>query len=190
MNDFAKDIEQCLSVLNRGGIILYPTDTVWGIGCDATNENAVNKIFTLKKREDSKSMIILISDKLNITDYVDAPNVEIMNFISKTTQPTTVIYDNVKNVAKSLINKDGSIAIRIVRDDFCVALINKFKKPIVSTSANNSGMPAPAIFNTIQPEIKNGVDYIVQHRQRDFRVAKPSAIIKLSEEGKIIVLRP
>lgn len=188
--DFKNDIENCIKILHAGGTILYPTDTIWGIGCDATNEEAVKKIFTLKQREDSKSMIILLSNIIYIEKYVDDPEPEILNYISNVSQPTTAIYNNGKNIAKNLISEDGSVAIRIIKDEFCSSLINKLKKPLVSTSANISGHSSPVLFNDISAEIKNGVDYIVQHHRSDFKVAKPSAIIKLNKEKKIIVVRP
>ena len=187
--NFNNDIKQCLRVLQEGGIILYPTDTIWGIGCDATNQQAVQKIFTLKQREDSKTMIILISEQIDIETYVTNPAPEIKNYTSNTTRPVTAIYKNGKNVAAGLISGDGTIAIRITKDEFCSALINKYTKPLVSTSANISGRPAPANFSDIDINIKKGVDYIVQHRRSDFRVAKPSVIIKLNEDRKIIVVR-
>ncbi len=187
--NFESDIESCLNVLKKGGLILYPTDTIWGIGCDATNEYAVKKIFTLKKRADNKTMIILISPETNVSNFVVKPDPEIFDYLANTTHPTTAIYNNGINVAKGLISKDGSIAMRIVRDTFCTTLVNRLEKPIVSTSANISGEAPPAIFKDISDKIKNGVDYIVQHRQGDSKVAKPSVIIKLNEEKKIIVLR-
>ncbi|MEP6594484.1 MAG: L-threonylcarbamoyladenylate synthase [Ginsengibacter sp.] len=190
MTDFSKDIQGSVAVLTNGGLILYPTDTIWGIGCDATNEQAVNKIFSLKQRAENKSMIILVSDLNNIARYVKHPDPEILNYLAKTSQPTTAIYKNGLNVAHGLINNDGTIAIRIVDDEFCTALIKTFGKPIVSTSANVSGKPSPKNFSEIDEAIKNGVDYIVQHRQVGFKDARPSAIIKLNDEKKIVILRP
>ncbi len=187
--EFENDIESCLNVLKTGGLILYPTDTVWGIGCDATNEFAVTKIFELKKRADNKTMIVLISREIDVSNFVVKPDPQIFNYLANTAHPTTAIYDNGINVARGLISKDGSVAIRIVKDKFCTTLINRLEKPIVSTSANISGEATAAIYNDISDEIKNGVDYIVQHRQGDFKVAKPSVIIKLNEEKKIVVLR-
>jgi L-threonylcarbamoyladenylate synthase len=188
MADFTNDIERCLGVLYNGGLILYPTDTIWGIGCDATNKAAVQRIFSLKNRADSNTMILLISDKIGIDKYVK-PTPEILNYVLKADYPTTAVYENGKNVAANLISEDGTIAIRIVKDEFCVTLINKFNKPIVSTSANISGMPSPANFNEISEEIKYGVEYIVQHRWGDFKVARPSTIVKMDSEKKIIILR-
>src|SRR5882757_1046332 len=164
MQSFANDIEKCLAVLNNGGLILYPTDTIWGIGCDATNEKAVEKIYTLKQRIAEKSMIVLVADEKSISRFVLQPNEKVFTYLAQTTRPTTVIYDNAIHLPPNLINKDGSIAIRIVKDDFCRQLIQRFKKPIVSTSANISGESSPNIFSDIAVEIKNGVEYIVQHR--------------------------
>src|SRR5687768_8205421 len=135
---FENDIESCLVILRKGGLILYPTDTIWGIGCDATNQYAVNKIFTLKKRADNKTMIILLSRQTDISNYVVNPDPQILHYLANTTQPTTAIYDKGINVASGLISRDDTVAIRIVRDEFCTALINNFAKPIVSTSANIS----------------------------------------------------
>jgi L-threonylcarbamoyladenylate synthase len=184
------DINNCLSVLNEGGIILYPTDTVWGIGCDATNEKAVEKIFTLKNRNEEKSMIILVADERDVASYTNDPNAVIFDYIKTIHKPTTVIYDNAKNLAANLINKDGSIAIRIVKDDFCARLIKAFGKPIVSTSSNISGFPPASFFEDIDIAIKNGVDYIVQHRQDDCTPSSPSSVIKVGSRGEIIVIRP
>ena len=184
------DINECLEVLHSGGIILYPTDTVWGIGCDATNEKAVEKIFSVKKRNEEKSMIILVADEKEIVTYTNDPNAVIYDYIKGVHKPTTVIYDNAKNVAANLINKDGSIAIRIVKDEFCCKLIKLFGKPIVSTSSNISGFPPASFFEDIDIEIKNGVDYIVQHRQDDLTPSVPSSVIKIGDDGKIFIIRP
>jgi len=187
--NFENDIQQCIKTLHTGGVILYPTDTIWGIGCDATNQQAVNKIFTIKNRTEAKAMIILLADKMDIFNYVDNPAPEILDYISMARQPTTAVYQNGKNIAQGLINKDGSIAIRIVNNDFCATLIKAFGKPLVSTSANISGTTPPHNFSEVSTEIKKGVDYIVQHRQDDFKVGKPSAIIKINEKGKIVFIR-
>jgi len=187
---FFDDIESCVDTLNKGGTILYPTDTVWGIGCDAGNEKAVEKIFAVKKRNEEKSMIILVADENDILNYTDDPTPVIFDYIKGVHRPTTVIYDGARNVAKNLINKDGSIGIRIVNDPFCKKLIQRFGRAIVSTSSNISGYPPPSFFEDIDIEIKNGVDYIVQHRQDDLTPATPSAVIKLQADGKIRVIRP
>lgn len=189
MVNFNYDIKKSIEVLEKGGLILYPTDTIWGIGCDATNLKAVEKIFALKKRPDKKSMIILVAEESAIFNYVFEPHKNIFQFLFSAQKPVTVIYGQAKNLAKNLINSDGTIAIRIVKDDFCKTLIHQFKKPIVSTSANVSGEPYAANFSTITTPIKNGVDYIVQHRQNEIMSSQPSSIIKLNEEGNIEIIR-
>jgi L-threonylcarbamoyladenylate synthase len=186
---FANDIKSCIDVLQNGGLILYPTDTIWGIGCDATNEKAVAKIYDLKKRPDEKSMIILLANEKDLHNYILQPNTKVLDYLKTVNKPTTVIYEGAINMAKNLINKDGSIAIRIVKDDFCKELITAFKKPIVSTSANISGHAAPQIFATIDSVIKNGVDYIVQHRKNDETPAAPSAIIKWNADNSVFIIR-
>ena len=188
MNDFKNDIDECCKALAAGGLILYPTDTIWGIGCDAKNHAAVKKIYQLKKREEKKSMIILVADEKDIFEYAEKPDEKLFGYLSSAIKPTTVIYEHAKNLAHNLISEDGTIAIRIVKDDFCKQLITKFKKPIISTSANKSGEPFASTFKEISNEIKNGVDYIVQHRQKDIS-SQPSLIIKLNKEGEIEILR-
>jgi L-threonylcarbamoyladenylate synthase len=188
--NFDNDIEESLIVLHSGGIILYPTDTVWGIGCDATNENAVAKIYALKKRSDEKSMIVLLADENKIPTYITQPNPKIFDYIKGIHKPTTFIYEGGINLAKNMIQGDGSIGIRITSDAFCKKLISRFGKPLVSTSANISGYPAPALFEDIDVVIKNGVDYIVQHRQDDVTAASPSAIVKLNADGSLTIIRP
>lgn len=182
MISFENDISRSLKILKSQGIILYPTDTIWGIGCDATNFDAVQKIFQLKKRDEKKSMIILVDDTEMIHNYVSDPSPKVLSFISKSERPTTAIFKNAIHLASNLINEDGSVAIRIVRDDFCRKLIEKMKKPLVSTSANISGEKFPQNFNEVSDKIKNGVDYIVQHRQNDFSKSAPSSIIKLNDD--------
>jgi L-threonylcarbamoyladenylate synthase len=187
--NFENDITKCLEVLRTGGLILYPTDTVWGIGCDATNEKAVEKIYQLKKRSDEKAMIVLVADEKDILQYVAAPDLSLFDHLNNTTRPTTVIYESALGFADNLVAKDGSIAIRICKDEFCRHLLKRFKKPIVSTSANISGMPSPKCFKEILEEIKNGVDYIVQYRQDDENPAQPSSLIRWNK-GEVIILRP
>ncbi|HEX6170194.1 MAG TPA: L-threonylcarbamoyladenylate synthase [Chitinophagaceae bacterium] len=189
MKVFEKDIEKCLEILKKGGLILYPTDTVWGIGCDATNEEAVEKVYKLKKRSDQKAMIVLVADEKDIMQHVAAPDLSLFDHLNKTTKPTTVVYEGALGFAGNIVANDGSIAIRICKDEFCRQLIKRFRKPIVSTSANISGMPAPGIFKEISNEIKNGVDYIVQHKQHDETPAEPSSLIKWNN-GNVTILRP
>ena len=189
MKNFDNDITASINVLHNGGIILYPTDTIWGIGCDATNVNAIRKIYKLKNREEKKSMIILLAHENEIKKYVTNPSKKIIDFISIQKKPTTAIFENAINLPNELINSDGSVAIRIVKDDFCEMLLNYFKRPIVSTSANISGEASPKNFQMVNPIIKNGVDYIVQHRQNDLMYSQPSSIIKLNNEEKIEIIR-
>ena len=190
MMPFEDDIIKCLTVLHKDGLILYPTDTVWGIGCDATNAAAVAKIYALKKRSDEKSMIVLLANEKKIAEYVTQPNPKIFDYIKGVHKPTTFIYEGAIGLAKNMIQPDGTIAIRITNDAFCKQLIKRFGKPIVSTSANVSGYPPPAIFMDIDFEIKNGVDYIVQHRQDDATPAAPSAVVKWNADGSLTIIRP
>lgn len=184
-----EDIRKVLEVLRLGGIILYPTDTIWGIGCDATNSQAVSKIFRLKKRKDSKSMLVLVDEAGRLNQYVrEIPEIcyEINDVSDK---PVTIIYPGARNLAHELIAEDGSAGIRITRDEFCKKLISRFKKPIVSTSANISDNPPPASFNDIDEAIINGVDYAVLWRRNDKTKAKPSSIIKVGLRGEIEIIR-
>lgn len=185
---FEKDIEQCLKVLQDGGLILYPTDTVWGIGCDATNAAAVEKIYQLKKRPDEKAMIVLVADEREVLQYVAAPDLAVFDHLQQTTKPTTVIYEGAIGLADNLIAPDGSIAIRICGEEFCRHLIKRFRKPIVSTSANISGEAVARLFTEITDEIKNGVDYVVQYRQNDIVYGEPSSVIRW-ENGSVLFLR-
>jgi L-threonylcarbamoyladenylate synthase len=189
MASFENDIINSLRILDSDGIILYPTDTIWGIGCDATNSIAVQKIFQLKKRAEKKSMIILVSDETMINSYVSNPSEKILSFLSSAKKPTTAIFKNAIHLPSNLINEYGSIAIRIPKDEFCIELIRQLKKPLVSTSANISGEKFPQNFEEVSGEIKNGVDYMVQHRQNDFSEKAPSSIIKLNEENEIQIIR-
>lgn len=185
MFQFENDIINSIKVLRNGGIILYPTDTIWGLGCNATNALAVQRIFLLKKRAEKKSMIILLADTNEIKNYVQDPAAKIVDFLSVQKDPTTAVFDNAVNLPKELINEDGSIAIRIVQDDFCQMLTKILGAPLVSTSANISGEHHPKIFKEINAVIKNGVDYIVQHRQNEMEPHQPSSIIKLNSFGEI-----
>lgn len=185
---FAKDISACMEVLKKGGTILYPTDTIWGLGCDATNEKAVARIYSLKKRKESKSMIILVAEESDLKNYCDLKSFPDGATLKKE-RPVTIIYPHAKNLAKNVIAKDGSVAIRIAGDEFCKLLIKAYGKPIVSTSANFSGSAAPRIYDEICEEIKSGADYIVQHRRNDFTIAKPSIILKWKNDGSYSVIR-
>ena len=188
MNSFDTDIENCLRVLHGGGIILYPTDTIWGIGCDATNAAAVEKIIELKNRPQQKSFVVLVASEREVLQYVAAVDLSVFDYVNEATNPTTVIYNDALGFAENILANDGSVAIRICKDEFCKHLIKRFRKPIVSTSANISGMPAPAAFCEVDAQIKSGVDYVVEHRQNEDTPAKPSSIIKWNN-GKIEIIR-
>ncbi len=189
MVDFENDIKNCITTLQQGGVILYPTDTVWGLGCDALNEAAVEKVFAIKHRPKEKSMIVLLAEARDVLQYVAAPHPDIIAIIESFDRPTTVIYENALEFPDNVVNKDGSIAIRVTTDPFCKALIKRFKKPIISTSANISGQPTPAIFKMIDEAIISGVDYVVKYRQGDDVVRMPSRLVRILEDGGMEVLR-
>jgi len=183
------DIKKALEVLKRGGIILYPTDTIWGIGCDATNPEAVKRIYNIKKREDSKSMLVLMENPALLDRYIDEVPEVAWDLVEITTTPLTVIYPGAKNLAKNLISEDGSIGIRFTKEEFTTKLLQRFRRPLVSTSANISGEKSPAFFDEISEEIKDAVDYIVAYRQDDLIPSQPSSIIKLGPGGQIDIIR-
>jgi L-threonylcarbamoyladenylate synthase len=187
--EFENDIVHCLEKLRNGGTILYPTDTIWGIGCDATNEEAVRKIYKIKQRPESKSMIVLLADARDINRYISMPEPYIFEFLQKLVRPTTVIYEGAVGLAENLIAADGSIGIRVVKDDFCRHLIKRFGKPLVSTSANISGREAPANFKNISGEVRDAVDYIVKYRQTDEQPASPSTVVRFNRNGEVQYLR-
>ena len=189
MFPFKEDIQACLETLTNGGLILYPTDTVWGIGCDATNEAAVKKVFELKKRVDTKAMIVLVEIESTILKYVDVTELQMFDYIKGIHKPTTVIYQKAKNLAPNLLADDESVAIRVCRDKFCQELIEQFGKPIVSTSANISTYPTPLCFNDISLDITEGVDYVVKHRQDETEMQQPSSVIKWDAAGNLIIIR-
>ena len=189
MIDFANEVEQALLALRNGQVILSPTDTIWGLGCDATDEAAVKEIYHIKQRDDSKSLIVLVADERDILQYVAAPDLAVFDFIEAQTRPTTVIFDGAVNLPDALVAEDGSIAIRIVQDEFCRHLVRRLRKPVVSTSANRSGQPSPRFFNEISEEIKAGVDYIVNWRQDDQTPSQPSQIIRWKGEGQFEYIR-
>lgn len=189
MVDFLPDIEKCLEVLQQGGVILYPTDTVWGLGCDATNAAAVEKIFAIKQRPEAKSLIVLLADERDVLQYVAAPDLQVFDYLDTVTKPTTIIYDGIIGLAENLLAADGSAGIRIVKEPFCKHLIKRFRKPVVSTSANISGNSTPAHFSAVPAAIVSAVDYVVQYRQKDNTPALPSAVIKWNG-GNVVVIRP
>jgi L-threonylcarbamoyladenylate synthase len=183
------DVKAAVEVLQKGGVILYPTDTVWGIGCDACNEDAVKKVYAIKNRIDSKSMLVLMENVALLDRYVDEVPDIAFDLIEMTEKPMTIIYDGAKNLAKNLVADDGSIGIRITTEAFSSEMIRRFKRPVVSTSANISGKPAPSCFAEIDPEIIEVVDYVVKFRQDDDQKAVPSSIIKLGRGGEIRIIR-
>ncbi|MBN1926153.1 MAG: threonylcarbamoyl-AMP synthase [Prolixibacteraceae bacterium] len=189
LSDFQEDLKNCLDILRGGGIILYPTDTIWGLGCDATNSIAVNKIYKLKQREDHKSMLVLLENPNMIASYIDEMPEVAWDLIEFSEKPTTIIYDKAKNLATNLIASDGSIGIRVTREAFSSQLIKRFRKPLVSTSANISGKPSPAFFREISEEVIGNVDYVVKYRQDDISKTKPSTIIKLGNLGLFKIIR-
>ncbi len=187
--DFISDIDACLRVLHGGGIILYPTDTVWGLGCDATNEAAANRIIELKQRPANKSFVVLVSGEKDILTHTASPDLAVFDYLETVQKPTTVIYEHALGLASNILAADGSVAIRICKDAFCSHLLKRFKKPIVSTSANISGAPFPTGFADISAVIKKGVDYVVQHRSDEPGGAVPSSVIRW-HNGEIDIIRP
>ena len=183
------EIIKTVEVLKSGGTILYPTDTIWGIGCDATNSRAVQKVYKIKQRQFAKSMIILLDQEEKLSRYVKKVPETVWDLLQNIDTPLTIIYPNAKNLAKNVIARDNTIAIRIVKNEFCRKLISLFNKPIVSTSANISDEAIPLTFNDISPEIKNNVDYIVNLYKNNIQQVKPSTIIKIGEDGEFNVIR-
>ncbi|WP_118972771.1 L-threonylcarbamoyladenylate synthase [Taibaiella koreensis] len=184
-----QEINKALDILQHGGLILYPTDTIWGIGCDATNATAIRRIYDLKKRDDAKSLIILLDEAKSIFRYVASPHPDIVGMVQGFDRPTTVIYDQAIGLPDNLVNADGSIAIRVTKDPFCKSLIKRLKHPLVSTSANTSGLASPKGFDDIEASIKQGVDYIVDHRREEQNETLPSRILRIGSDGKVAIIR-
>jgi L-threonylcarbamoyladenylate synthase len=184
-----EDINKSLEILRQGGVILYPTDTVWGLGCDATNENAVKRIFEIKKRVDTKAMLVLVDNAAKIQSYVEDVPEMAWDLIELSEKPITIIYPNAKNLASNLVADDKSVGIRVTNEVFSKKLCSQFRKPIVSTSANISGEPTPLEFRQISDVIKNEVDYVVNFRQNEQSKPQPSSIIKLGKGNLIQVIR-
>ena len=190
MDNLQQEIENSIDALKKGKVILYPTDTIWGIGADATNSKAVQRIYKIKMRDSNKSMIILLDSVDKLKNYVvEVPEIA-YELIEKTRVPLTIVYPKAKNLAKNLLAKDGSIAIRVVGGEYCSAVINQFGKPIVSTSANLSGEPPPVTFNDISDAIIKKVDYVVDLFHNRINALKPSTLIKMGEDGMFEILRP
>ena len=183
------DIKQACKIMQAGGIILYPTDTIWGIGCDATNAEAVKKVYELKQREDSKSMLVLIDSSAKLQSYIsEVPDIA-WDLIEVSDKPLTIIYPGARNLAPNLIGQDGTVGMRMTQEVFSKKLCERMRRPIVSTSANISGKASPVQFSEISKEIKQGVDYIVKYRQEEKQKSAPSSIIKLGLSGEIKVIR-
>ena len=175
--------------MREGGVILYPTDTIWSIGCDATNEDAVRRVYEIKQRQDSKAMLVLVDSSVKVDFYVrDVPEVA-WDLIDLADKPLTIIYSGARNLAANLLAEDGSVGIRVTNEDFSKRLCQQFRKAIVSTSANISGQPSPKNFSEISEEVKSAVDYIVGYRQEEISNPKPSSIIKLDKGGVIKIIR-
>ena len=184
-----EQVDKALQILKNGGVILYPTDTVWGLGCDATSETAVAKVNEIKGRTAEKSLIVLLDNENKLQSYVsEIPDVA-YELIEYTENPLTIVFDGAKNLAKNVINRDGTIGIRVVKHQFCEQLIQRLRKPIVSTSANISGQPTPRFFDEISDEIIDSVDYVVNFEQDNHEVKKPSTIIKLGPTGQFEFIR-
>jgi L-threonylcarbamoyladenylate synthase len=184
-NEFGDDIRNALKTLRAGGVILYPTDTVWGLGCDATNSEAVKKIYSIKQRAANKSLIILVNSPSMLTRYVDNPPEVALQLAELTESPLTIVYDRGRSLAEGVASADGSVGVRICADPFCDELITAMRKPLVSTSANISGSDAPAIFDEISEELKRSVDYVCLWRQDDRSRAKASSVIRVSGNGVV-----
>lgn len=190
IEEMIEELKKAQEVLYKGGLILYPTDTIWGIGCDATNEEAVKRVYELKKRVDSKSMLILVDNPAKLQFYVrEVPEVA-WDLVDLAEKPLTIIYPGARNLAPNLLGEDGSIGIRLTKEAFSRGLCERFRKAIVSTSANVSGEPSPRFFSEISPVILKGVDYVVNFRQNEKSPVAPSSIIKLGISGQIQIIRP
>lgn len=184
------DLLQAVQTLRKGGVILYPTDTVWGLGCDATNPEAVAKVYAIKQRAESKSMLVLVDSPLRAQIYVRELSDTAFSMMELANKPLTLILDGAKNLASNLIADDGSVGIRVTSERFSHDLCYRFQKAVVSTSANISGQPAAAIFSEISQEIKAAVDYVVRYRQDDNKKSNPSSIVKLKSNGQVSIIRP
>ena len=184
-----EEIKKAIEVLKSGGVILYPTDTVWGIGCDATNAAAVQRVFEIKKRVDTKAMLVLVDSAARVQSYVEEVPEMAWELIELTDKPLTIIYPNAKNLAKNLVAEDNSIGIRVTCESFSKSLCERFRRPIVSTSANVSGAETPKNFSKISPEIISAVDYVVSYRQSEKSEPMPSSIIKLGVGNLFQIIR-
>ncbi|WP_257668864.1 L-threonylcarbamoyladenylate synthase [Parapedobacter tibetensis] len=185
----SSDINSALDTLRAGKLILYPTDTIWGIGCDATNPKAVEEVYRLKGRSQGKSLIVLLDSENRLQSYVNEVPEMAYKLIEYASRPLTIVYSGAKNLAPNLLADDGSVGIRIVRHPFCQRLLQRFRKPIVSTSANISGQPAPKNFLEIEQSILDQVDYVVEYGQDDLSARQASEVMKLEPDGKFSFIR-
>ena len=183
-----KEIESSLEVLNAGGVLIYPTDTIWGIGCDATSASAVSRIYEIKKRAESKSLVTLVSDWSMLSEYVPQAPESVLDFLEKASKPTTVIYSNPRGIASNAISSDDTVAIRMPKNDFCVGLIRAFGKPIISTSANLSGFPSPTCFDDIDERLLAKADYVVNLSRHEIQKSA-SQIVRIDSEGQVAYIR-
>ncbi|MFB9845326.1 L-threonylcarbamoyladenylate synthase [Mucilaginibacter ginsenosidivorans] len=183
------EVAKALKIVQDGGIILYPTDTIWGIGCDATNTDAIKRIYQLKQRDEAKSMIILLDTENRLESYIKEVPPIAYELIEFAENPLTLVMPGAKNISPAIINEDGSVAIRVARHDFCQQLIQRLRKPLVSTSANISGRPSPQNFNQVDPGIIDGVDYVVDLEQHNTELKKPSTIMRLQPDGRFEFIR-
>ena len=188
-SEFGPDLAGALKVLRAGGVILYPTDTVWGLGCDATNAKAVSRVYEIKQRAENKSLIILVNSVAMLERYVENPPEVAIEMAELSEKPLTVVYDRGRSLAEGVASSDGSVGVRVCTEPFCDALIDALRKPLVSTSANISGSNSPAIFDEISEEVKAAVDYVCLWRQDDRSRATPSSVIKVSGNGIVKILR-
>jgi L-threonylcarbamoyladenylate synthase len=186
---YEDDVKTCVQVMNHHGVILYPTDTIWGLGCSAQSEQAIDKIFEIKKRSPQKSFVLLMTDVKQLSRYLANPLPDLETILSQFTRPTTIIYQDAINLPQKLISQQGSIAVRITRDPFCRSLIRRMRQPLVSTSANISGEEAAANFSEMNEAIKLKADYVVQWRQDDRQSQSASAILKLEADGSFTKIR-
>lgn len=189
MGTIADEAKKCIEVMRKGGVILYPTDTVWGIGCDATNAEAVKRVYEIKRRADNKAMLLLVDSADRISRYTGSVPSVAWDLIEMSDKPLTIIYDDARNLASNLIAEDGSIGIRVTSELFSKELCYRFQKAVVSTSANISGEPTPRFFAEISQEIIDAVDYVVNYKQLEKGSPKSSSIIKLTKEGVISIIR-
>lgn len=187
--DYNEDLKSALNVLLEGGVILYPTDTIWGLGCDATNQDAVAKIYKIKKRRENKSLIVLVNGFVMLERYVRHVPEAAAEILEVSDKPITIIYPEGKNLAPGVCSEDGSVGVRIISDDFCNELITRFRKPVISTSANYSDTLSPLNFSEIEDEIIRSADYVVRYRQTDIIKKTPSSIIKVDDNGVIKIIR-